>query len=176
MRIWIWLFVSLSLQAAGAQELCNPAFGRSKAAARAIEFLRSIEGYYQGDGCELSISVCGGYAPEAPQVGGSRVGEVLLINHRSGEEFYLPIGFQSSDTVKTRFTIENGRRMFHYEFSDRNPDPGHGSIAVFLFEAVKTMDLSRLEYVEFGLRKPTARRIEWAVCRGLSGRRLERGL
>ena len=165
MRIWIWLYVSLSLQAAGAQELCNPSLAQSKEASRAIEFLRSIEGYHQGDTCDLSISVCGGYAADVPEVGGAQVGEVLLVDRRSGEEFYLPIGFQTSDTVKTRLSIENGRRMFHYEFMDRNPDPGHGSVAVFLFEAVKTMDLSRLEYVEFGIRRPTDLRLQWAVCR-----------
>ncbi len=165
MWIWIWLFISLFLQAAEAQQLCNPRFSQTKKTSRAIEFLQSIEGYYQGDTCELSISVCKGYAPDIPELGGAQVGEVLLVDRRSGEEFYLPIGFQSSDTIKTRVEIENGRRMFHYEFSDRNPDPGRGSVAVFLFEAVKTMDLSRLEYVEFGIRRPKGRRIEWAVCR-----------
>ena len=54
--------------------------------------------------------------------------------------------------------------MFHYEFYDRNPDPSQGSVMTFLFEAVKEMDLSALEYVEFGLRRPDDSHIRWAVC------------
>jgi hypothetical protein len=165
MTIWTLLLVSLSLQAGNAQELCNPKFAADPHASRAIEFLRTIAGYYQGDTCELSITVCSGYSSGASDVGGAQVGEVLLLDRRSGDEFYLPVNFQPRDTVRTRFEIENGRRMFHYEFADQNPDPGRGSVAVFLFEAVKTVDLSKLEYVEFGIRRPTDRRIEWAVCK-----------
>jgi hypothetical protein len=147
---WIAVLVSSSLQVTQAQ---TPAQNTEQV--RAIEFMQSIAGYFKGDTCELSISI----DTEL------QVAEVLLRNRKTGEEFYLPVDFKSRDTQRTRFALQNGRRMFHYEFYDYNPDPGHGSIAVFLFEAVKTEDLSKLEYVEFGLRRPTDSRIQWAVCR-----------
>lgn len=119
-----------------------------------IQFLQSISGSYSGKTCELSIRV-GNSASEA---------EVLLVDHISGREFYLPIDFQNSETRRTRFNIENGKRMFHYEFMDYNPTEAGRNISVLLFEAVKTSDLSRLEYVEFGYRGPKDRAITWAVC------------
>ncbi len=164
MSFLIFAAVSLVMQIAHGEQLCHPELKSDARSARAIAFLQSIAGYYEGDTCELSIRVCGAYA--TPEAGPSsrKVGEVLLVDKKTGEDFYLPIDFQSQSTRKTRFEVENGWRMFHYEFIDRNPDPVAGQLAKFYFEAVKEMDLSRLEYVEFGLRRPTDSRIHWAVC------------
>ncbi|MGE0763883.1 MAG: hypothetical protein AB7N80_11445 [Bdellovibrionales bacterium] len=165
MKRWWWLGVSVAIQMASAEELCDLRLEQNTKTARAIQFLQSIAGHYQGDTCELSIRVCTGFAETSSSSGSAQVGEVLLIDRRSGDEFYLPLDFQSSSTtMRTRFEIENGRRMFHYEFYDRNPAPGQGSVMTFLFEAVKQTDLSALKYVEFGLRRPTDKRLQWAVC------------
>lgn len=153
MKRVLWIFVSLVLQGARA-ETCDSAKEMSVEVSKAIEFLRSIEGYYEGDSCNLSIHMCSG----------GQVGEVLLVDKNTDREAYLPIHFQPRGTERTRFDIQNGRRMFHYEFTDLNPDPAQAGILVYLFEAVKTMDQSRLEYVEFGLRGPKNSRIQWAVC------------
>lgn len=143
---------------------CDSRWAQDSESAKAISFLQSIAGYYDGNSCELSINVCDKYAPSTG-AGQAQIGEILLIDKKTKNEFYLPIQFQEGKTQKTTYRLENGRRMFHYEFTDLNPDPEVSSVMTFLFEAVKENDLSRLEYVEFGIRRPTDHRLEWAVCR-----------
>jgi hypothetical protein len=124
----------------------------------ALEFLKSIRGEYESKNCRLVIEVA-----EGEQQG--LVGHILgLRTSDQPAEFYIPLDFRASPSRRTRAKILNGRRMVHYEYYDRNEDPGVTEREVFLFEAVKTNDLSRLEYVEFGVTKG-GRRVQWMVCR-----------
>lgn len=162
-RLVLGILVSLSLHV-NATQTCDSAFVASAEAVQAIEFLQSIQGYYEGDTCQVSLEVCSGFAQASSVTGSGQVGELLMVNKKTGREAYMPIVFQQRSTIRTRFAIQNGRRMFHYEFADLNPDPGQGGISVLLFEAVKTDDLARLKYIEFGLRSPKDARIQWSVC------------
>lgn len=158
----LYLFVSLSLQAMAGT--CASELEKSPEALKAIEFLRSIQGFYETENCQISIHVCEGFAPSANSTGNGQVGEILVINKIQKTEFYLPVDFLAQSTRKVRFELENGRRMFHYELWDRNPIPGEVGSYIYLFEAVKTYDLNSLEYVEFGLKNPKNSRINWQVC------------
>jgi hypothetical protein len=140
---------------------CAQRWQNNRSALVAIAFLESVAGYHKGENCEVSIRTCG---EDFNDPNGSIVGEVL-VRDKSGRELYLPIDIKSRNTVKTKFSIENGRRMFHYEYRDNNREVLNSGFEAYLFEIVKSEDLSRIEYVEFGIREPSKKRIFWSVCR-----------
>lgn len=158
----LYLLVSISLQAVALP--CSSELEKSPEALRAIEFLRSLQSYYETKECQVSIQVCEGFAPSSNSTGNGQVGEILVINKTLKTEYYLPVDFLPQSTRKVRFELENGRRMFHYELWDRNPVPGEEGSYIYLFEAVKTYDLKSLEYIEFGLKNPKTSRIRWQIC------------
>lgn len=132
----------------------------SAKAVRATAFMTSIDGSYQSPECKMTIEMC--EQAEVPGVG-STVGHILVVDDK-GRESYLPLDFQETPAKRTRYEIQNGSRMFHYEYRDSNPDPAGGRRAVYYFEAVKTSDLTKLEYIELGVLEYPHKRVQWTTC------------
>lgn len=155
------IFLCLSTLTVGSRgsAACQYQPMQSAKANRATEFIKSISGSYQSRDCKMTIETC--ERAETPV--GSTVAHILVVDEK-GREAYLPIDFQETDAKRTRYTIQNGSRMFHYEYRDLNPDPAGGRRAVYYFEAVKTSDLTKLEYIELGVLEYPHTRVQWTTC------------
>jgi hypothetical protein len=160
------VFLLLLATSASQATPCNPMVLKNKRAVTAIHFLNSIKGYYEGDGCKLSIDICSLEETTITDVESTLVGEILVVD-KYGREMYLPLDFRADKTSHTKSSISNGKRMFHYEYKDYNRDPEGASYEAYLFEAVKESDLTKLKYVEFGIIEKKDKKLHWSVCDNL---------
>lgn len=136
---------------------------------QAVDFLKSVQGYYEADGCKVMIQVCSvderDKGVTTDEIEGSLVGDVLIIDQK-GNELYVPIDLQPLSRIKKiRYKIKNYTRAFHYDYIDKNEDSQNGRFERYLFEIVKTPDLSKIDYIEFGINTSRSKETYWATCR-----------
>ncbi len=167
--ILVWLASFLPL-AHATFEQCPKSVLDNKHSARALGFLQSIKGNYQLGKCFVELSVCEG--SQDTQQPDSTVAD-LLVTDKRGEKFYVPISFSPSATPLVKNIIKNGRRMVHYTFIERLPDPVHGRTEAYRLEVVKTENLARIERLELGIYYSKIRekypqlppgRSYWVIC------------
>lgn len=114
----------------------------------AYQFLKSIEGKFKIGSCTVELHMCDAQAPH--EEGSSTVGDIGVTDI-FGHFFYVPFDFSLVATRRVEKVIKNGRRMVHYSYYDKIPDRRHGKKEFYTIEIVKSRDLSRIEYLDFGI-------------------------
>jgi len=146
-KLFVYIFLIYSATARADSYVCGADGLKTPAARTAHAFLASIQGRFQLGRCFIELKMCD---TTEPTEFGSTVGDIGVTD-RYGQFFYVNFDFSQVQTEKVKKVILNGRRMVHYEFIERLPDPINGRTEAYRLEIVKSEDLSRIEYLDLGV-------------------------
>jgi len=131
----------------------------SSVAQKGLSFLTTLPQQFTLGACTIELHTCGDHAGSATD---SLVGDMLILD-RNGRPYYFPLDFYEDETLLTQRLILNGRRMFHYEYSDQIMDSLSGRTETYRLEIVKSSDLAKIKRVELGVYRSTAGN-HWVIC------------
>ena len=152
-------------------DVCSSYVEKNPQMAKAVEFLRSVEGFYWVGDCSIEIHACDSFANDDSR--GGIVGDILIQNSK-GEERYIQFEFPKEKSPGLKVQIQNGKFMLHYEFDDRNGSKKMGHLESARIEFLKSADRTKFKSVEEGwystadwaVRKKNGSVYRWIQCHG----------
>ncbi|MBC87356.1 MAG: hypothetical protein CL677_09285 [Bdellovibrionaceae bacterium] len=124
-----------------------------------LEFLKSVEGYYELEKCKVHIDVL----DESDSTGLLKA--EILIQNSVNEEFYIPVFFiDQRRTKKMNFCLKSSDNRIHYEFKDRNRTGNRNYKRHYILNVQVDPESEALTYLEAGVRDGQSRKKRWVNC------------